>query len=221
MSLDLIPIRKPRERILGAWPLLIVKAISGDLVPRNPKGVPQSDAGSLGTSEFPWKRLYRVSGGLSIGQMKWVYTYNGLIVAPEGFMACDGRQITPENYYTEHPGAIAGVIEGSPILMRYMPNIVDRYLTSTLAATKNGMTPIPAVGANTTDFTHTHAMGTTSIPGYNGGNNGLGSCYTSDMNHTHTASHGAAIVDAGQAPRAMNVATNPESLVCRLYMRVI
>lgn len=58
MGLDTIPTRADGTTIVQDWFNVLKRVLSGDLVPRNGSGVATANAGSLGSSTFPWLSMF-------------------------------------------------------------------------------------------------------------------------------------------------------------------
>lgn len=146
-------------RIDASFFNLLRSILSGDLVPRASTGAPNAGSGSLGTSTLQWLRAHIASGHWSPGDIKEHHTYGGNFEYGQGFMVCDGRQITPANYDLEHgAGSWETYIGSSPLENKYLPNLIDRFPVGAAATPANGSSPIPSVGnpLNQLDLSHTH-----------------------------------------------------------------
>jgi hypothetical protein len=134
-------------------------ALSGDLVPRDSSGNVGTNTAGLGTSTYHFTKAFITSGAFSAGDIKAHHSYNGAAPIGDGWMLCDGRQVTQSNYDTEHgAGSWANFIVSSPLLNKYLPNMTSRYLVGKATTTQSGSSAITAVGntSNTIDLHHSH-----------------------------------------------------------------
>lgn len=157
MGSQTIPVRSGKTD--ASWFNLLKSVVAGDLVPRNASGVATAQAAALGTSSFRWLKAFIEVGHWSTGDVKLHHTYNGNNSPGQGWMKCDGRQITQANYDAEHGSGSWATYVGSTVLEnRYLPGLVGRYAVGASATTATGSSAIPTVGnANhQVDLRHTH-----------------------------------------------------------------
>lgn len=122
-------------------------ALSGDFVPRDGSGNVGTSVASLGQSSYQWLKAYVASGQFSLGDIKEHHSYNGAAPIGEGWMLCDGRQITQANYDSEHgSGHWNSYVVSSPLLNKYLPNLISRYTVGASSTTQSGASAITAVG---------------------------------------------------------------------------
>lgn len=218
MGLGIIPPRTDPTVINGTWFNVLKDALCSHVVPRNANGEPEANAGSLGDGAHRWLKLCRASGGPYLGQIIWVYDYNGIVEVPEGFMLCNGRFIIDTEYNAEHPGSgWAKYVGSTPLEWRRLPNLIGRYFSSnSLNQTVPGETAsIPSVGSNALMLEHAHHSAGTNPAPPNAGNNGQDPVPMGvPPGHVHTVNILTAL-DGG------NVNIQPESLAARPYMRII
>jgi hypothetical protein len=161
MSTETIPTRSNGQTIDQTWYNLLMTVLGTDFVPRTAGGVPTADVGNIGTATYPWIRAYIDTGYWAVGDVKLHHTYNALVVAGEGWMLCDGRQITQSAYDTEHgSGHWVTYIGSSPIANLYLPNFTGRYSVGKATTPQTGSSAITAVGnaSNLSSLTHTHTV---------------------------------------------------------------
>lgn len=101
-----------------------------------------------------------IPSSATIGEIKEMHTFNGLIPIPRGWMVLDGDIVNEANYDAIH-GAGAYVADGvatSSILNRNLPNMIGKYSVAVAATSQDGTAPITSVGniSNQTDLSHTH-----------------------------------------------------------------
>lgn len=196
----------------------IKTGIVGDLVPRT-AGVATDLAGDLGTEDYPFKKAEIASGYMDNGEIISIYDYNGLVPAPQGYMLCDGRQITEDAYDTEHgEGSWAEYIGSSVLENRYLPNLDDKYLCGETGATQDGTVALTyeGVSGNTVNFSHNH-----------GGANNTGQEAQQNNGHVSTTGTPASGSQIGHthtftiASTSQNKSIRPLSVVAKAYMRII
>lgn len=166
MSEELLPARKARQTITGMWMVQIAKALSGNLVPRNPSGAPQYGMGRLGTAEFPFERAHVRSGEYGCGTIVPVYDYANLTTPCQGWMLCNGDIICEEAYdaqYTRIPGDWERWVADSPLAGKRLPNMVDRYLVGASTTPQTGAAPLTYTGnaGSKVNLRHSH-LGSTN-----------------------------------------------------------
>lgn len=225
-----IPTRANGTAIDQLWFNSIQQALGADVFPRDTGGNVADVPGSLGSSTYRWLKAFIASGYWTLGDYKYHNTYNGAAPVDQGWMLCDGRQITQANYDTEHgAGSWATYIGTSPLLNKYLPGGAGKYLVGSATTPQDGTAPITTVGnaGNVANLSHSHTVNS----------------HTHDMgNHTHTLPNGTIIgVGAGALdPTTGGPSTNltgatspgtdsqlgtaniqPESIQAQLYMRII
>lgn len=221
MSAETIPTRQAPQQLKKEWINFIRSVLIGDYVPRNSSAIAEDSAGALGNSTYPFKDYHVAVGENGPGDLDFIYDYAGTVEAPEGWMLCDGRVINQTNYDTEHgSGAWAAYIVSSSLVNKYLPNFNGKYMRSDSgAATQAGSSPITSEGnaGNTINLQHNHGGSVTT-----GGNSSTVTItipYASDYGpypqngHTHTV----------DIPNDLSAAQDirPESLACKVFMRII
>lgn len=155
--------RADNQTITQIWYNSIQDALEGDVVPRDTGGIAGTEKGSLGNSSLAWLRAYISSGYFSAGDIKAHHSYNGTIPVGEGWMKCDGRQVTQAAYDTEHgAGHWNTYVVSSPLLNKYLPDLRARYLVgaSTGTTTQTGAGAITAIGntGHRISIAHSHTV---------------------------------------------------------------
>jgi hypothetical protein len=143
----------------AAWWNVFQSALAGDIVPRDGTATAADLAGSLGSATYPWQRMQIKSGHFRLGDVKFRHSFNGLLTVGEGWMLCDGRQITQANYDAEHgAGAWAAHVVSSPLLNKYLPNLIGRYAVGKAATSQDGSAAITNVGnpSSIVSLQHSH-----------------------------------------------------------------
>lgn len=134
----------------------------GSLIPIHPNTTTAVDnTYSLGTNEWKWRKGFIQSGYFSCGDIKAHYSYNGRVSAGHGWMLCDGRLINETNYDAEYgSGSWDSYIVTSPLDGKYLPNLINRYMTGSDTCTANGSSTIASVGnsSSAADLSHTHVI---------------------------------------------------------------
>lgn len=145
----------------------------GDLIPINENTVSASDVShDLGTSDHRWKTAYIENAQWKCGDVKMHHSYNGRCSAGQGWMLCDGRQITEANYNTEHgAGSWATYIGSSTLSGLYLPDMDSRYPVGVDATSQGGTTTVTTVGnaSHQINIQHSHTINnhTHTIPSHN------------------------------------------------------
>lgn len=90
------------------------------------------------------------------------HTFNGAVSVPRGWMKCDGSQILESTYNALHGAGSYSEdsISDSPLLTKFLPNLINKYARGTSDTTLTGTTPIASNG-NTDheiDIEHTHSL---------------------------------------------------------------
>lgn len=176
MGSTTIPARSNNQTIDQNWFNLLQQAVSTDVVPRNSSGVATDSAGSLGSSTYQWLKAFIASGYWDCGDVKIHHNYAGAVPVGQGWMLCDGRQVTQANYDAEHgSGSWAKYVGTSPLAGRYLPSMQDMLPMGKLSLSQDGSTFITSIGAtgNHINLQHSHTVNS----------------HTHDMgNHTHSIS---------------------------------
>jgi hypothetical protein len=224
MGLERILTRANGQSVDETWFNLLKKVFIGAFVPRNSSGIPTSLAGSLGTTDYRFKRLHVSSGGLFCGYLKYKYVYSGVsgLLEP-GWMLCDGRIINETNYDLEHG---AGAWEAheivSPVEGRYLPPSDGLHLRGVsmvgdiVSPTQSGVSPITTIGSAT----------------FEGEEHDHGDILTSSFANDRNLDRAAPVEDNPVAPKdhqhtlnlTLNSTTfdkNPVSIEMKLFMRIV
>lgn len=215
-------------------------AMTGDLVPRDSTGAPNSAGSALGSATLQFLKAYINLGHFKVGDVKIHHSFNGATPIGNGWMLCDGRQITQANYDTEHgAGTWATYVGSSPILNKYLPNQANRYAIGTGNTTQDGSAALTPVGlanhTQTVSLDHYHQWLTTSGPTTTPDNS-----FDSSGNPLTVARGGAAKVPGGPAVTTGNgpltganhftnisgayspgAVLQPDSIEVQYYMRII
>lgn len=214
-------------------------ALQGDNVPRNSSGVVTTQAGSLGSTVYKWLRSYISSGSFSVGDMKPHYDYAGAAPIDEGWMLCDGRQVTLANYDTEHgSGHWATYVGSSPIVNLYLPNLMGasgRYIVG--GTTQSGSSAITTVGLASHLFTvptHNHIWYITGgassnalsfdVNGNTYGVSGITPTSTNVGVPVVNNTNGLGVLSANgftSKAGAISQSAQPDSIAVPIYMRVV
>lgn len=190
------------------------QAFAGDIVPRDSFGNVGNGASALGQTSLEWIRAFIKSGYWSLGDIKAHHSFNGTAPIEEGWMLCDGRQITQANYDTEHgSGHWATYVGTSGLVNLFLPNLTGRYPVGAASTTQTGSSTITAVGnsGNTVNLSHTHSV-TVSL----GAANANIDFFTTPFNQyvgALSASSGSAL--------SSSQSIQPDSIQVLYYMRVI
>jgi hypothetical protein len=134
-------------------------ALLEELAPRNSSGVPTANAGSLGTSLYPWSRAHVTVGGHVCGEIKILHDFNGTITPGQGWMKCNGDQVTEAAYNAIHgAGSWDLYIISSPLANLHLPNMTGKYPVGVAATTQTGGSAITYVGntSHQINIAHTH-----------------------------------------------------------------
>lgn len=243
MGLGTLPTRSDGQRINLTWFNVLTTALIQDLLPRDGSGVVSNGAGSIGSSSFKWLSGYITTlystianittGYWAVGDIKIHHSYNGAASPGEGWMLCDGRQITQANYDTEHgAGRWASYIGSSPLANKYLPDLTNRYAVGKATTTQDGSVAITSVGiaghsinlahshtvnAHTHDLgNHTHAYGSGSSSGFAA--SGTGVAPTTAGPSTNTSGSASPGTDSKlNSPQSIQ----PDSIEVQYYMRII
>jgi hypothetical protein len=220
MSQDTIYVRSQGQYIVQSWINLIRSVLIGDIVPRNANGIADDELGQLGTEDYFFKSYAIAVGDLGPGDIEFIYDYDGTVTPLQGWMLCDGRVINESNYNTEHgAGSWDTYIVSSVLENKYLPNLTSKYLRSnSTTATQAGTSAITAIGnaSNQINLQHNHSSPVTSGNNdatYTGTNRGDAIKTIPANTHTHDLT----------IPNALSTTQDikPESLVCKVYMRII
>ena len=108
------------------------------------------DTYDLGTSTKRWSTIYSKKiitniGQWQVGNIKQRYSYNNTVPVEQGWMLCDGRQVTIANYDAEHSSGswttyIGSSVGASPIANLYLPQLCNNYLPIGASATSEAGT---------------------------------------------------------------------------------
>lgn len=134
-------------------------ALSGDVLARDASGNVGNNTASLGASATNWLKAFISSGYWSLGDIKMHHSYNATVPIGEGWMLCDGRQVTQAAYDTEHgAGHWATFVGSSGLLNKFLPDFTSRYPTGAATTTETGAGAIASVGraGNLVSLTHNH-----------------------------------------------------------------
>lgn len=160
MSTDNIPTRTNGNKIDETWFNLIKQVLAGIFTPRNISGVPTDVGGELGSEDYRWKHAHIAAGYWSPGDVKLHHSFDGEVGPGQGWMRCDGRQITQANYDAEHGVGSWDQFIGvaPPLENKYLPQMEGRYPVGTSLTTQDGSAPITNVGHNLhlVDLAHAH-----------------------------------------------------------------
>lgn len=159
MGSQTLPGRDNGQIIDEGWFEIFNSALDGDLVPRT-SGVATTLAGMLGTAALAWKRAHITTGYWKLGDIKAHHSYNGAFPAGEGWMLCDGRQITVATYEAEHGvGTWATYIGSTAASGLYLPvGTGSTFLCGVAQTTQTGSSAVAQIGANTINLTHSHGV---------------------------------------------------------------
>jgi hypothetical protein len=138
----------------------IKSALSGDYVPRNASGVPEDEAGDLGTSSFQFKKARIINGYLSVGDIKPHFSFNNTLKCGQGWFPCNGSIINEANYDAYHGvGSWDEYIVTSLLEGKYSPSMAGKYLVGIATTTQTGVIAITPVGntSHQVNLQHTHA----------------------------------------------------------------
>lgn len=135
------------------------QALSVDQVPRNVSGVPTANAGTLGTSTYPFKRADITTGYLFCGLVIQFISYNGLLTPGQGWFKMLGGIINETNYDVIHGAGSWDLYIGSSLLDgKYAPNMTSIYSVGATTTTQTGVGAFTTVGnaSHVASFSHTH-----------------------------------------------------------------
>ena len=139
------------------WFNSIRAALLVDLVSRTSGGVVTADIAELGRALYRWKQAFVAEGYFALGDFKLHHSYNGILKVGQGWMLCDGREITEANYNLEHSsGDWATYIGTSPLAGKYLPDIRNRLMSGVAETTQDGARPITTVGSASLNVEHKH-----------------------------------------------------------------
>lgn len=222
MGLINIPTRANGQNVDETWFNRLKSALVGVFVPRNTSGTPETEAGSLGTSTYRFKKAYITAGDLFVGAIKFKYRYTSVTVPiDKGWMLMDGRIINEANYDAEHGAGswAAHGVASSPIAGKYLPNTDGKYFRGVTGAVNNtqaGTVAITTSGSASVDPSHTHGSGTfTSGFATDANSVQVGTIIQetgNDARHTH---------DVTITALSTTVNTGPNAIEFNAYMRVV
>lgn len=141
----------------------IISATKTDIVPRNASGFPTANAGSIGTTAYPFKSANITTGSFFTGMIMPMIDYNGAISPGQGWFPCSGAIINSTNYDAIHgAGSWTTYIGSSDLDGLYAPNINNnKYIVGSTTTTDDGTTAITTTG-NTSHSSpvsaHTHSI---------------------------------------------------------------
>lgn len=208
-------------------------ALSGDILPRDADGVASAGAGELGTSTFPFLRAEIISAYCYGGFLIPWYDYAGAVPLPQGYMLCNGDQVTRVKYNEQHRSSIsdtfdywATYVESSPVENLYTPDMRDRHLKGTTGTLQSGITAITPSGniGNTINLSHNHGGSAptalvSNVSSPQMGNDGVPTAsvaYPMAYNTNFGHSHSAAI------PSALgSVDITPVSITLKFLIRIV
>jgi hypothetical protein len=247
MGTETIPDRANSTVIDQSWFNIVKSAIKGDWVPRNSSGVATTLGGSIGTSALVWLKAHIAAGYWSVGDLKIHHSFNGAIGPGQGWMLCDGRQITEALYDTEHgAGSWASYVGSSTLTNKYLPDFSSKYPVGA-STTQDGSIAITSVGnaSNQINLAHTHttpahahkwydatAAGTPDLDGAGNSFVGgvgktagqghlvvstVGSDNSPNADKSTDTSGGGTSGSGGSATQSIQ----PESIAVQYYMRII
>ena len=159
MGADNITTRANTTAFDAAWFNEYKSALSLDIVPRNASAVATDEGASLGSATYKFKKMNIASGYFKPGDIKWRHSYNGTVTVSQGWMLCDGREVTKDNYDAEHGAGSWDLYIGvSAIQNKKLPDLRDRYGRGVDDTTQTGDDALISVGtANHAYVTqHTH-----------------------------------------------------------------
>jgi len=138
------------------------------------------DTYDLGTSTKRWSTIYSKKiitniGQWQVGNIKQRYSYNNTVPVEQGWMLCDGRQVTIANYDAEHSSGswttyIGSSVGASPIANLYLPQLCNNYLP---------------IGASATSEAGTSALSTFGLVSTNNNITIAAHSHTYNISHTH------------------------------------
>lgn len=201
-------------------------AICADIYPRDANGDATSSAGELGTATYPWLSAAVKNGYLAPGVIIPWYDYAGLLDLPQGYMICNGSQITKDNYNEQHKTSVddttdywAQYVGSSELENLYLPGGEARYLMGSTSTLPTGQTTIPEEGAagSVVSLAHNHGSPVTTGTSPNllfGNDGGVASTYYSLTNsHTHTFAVPTALT--------LGIIVEPVSIDVKFLLRIV
>lgn len=159
MGLDNIPTRSTGQTILDDFFNVLKRVCGIDFVPRNVSGVPQANAGQLGTPTYPWERANITNGYFVCGQVMMFHDFNGALSPGQGWMKCNGDIVNEANYDAIHgAGAWDTYIVGSLLDGKYLPNMNNKFPVGATNTTQAGSSAITFEGntSHQINIAHTH-----------------------------------------------------------------
>lgn len=98
------------------------------------------------------------------GDMKQFHSYNGLLSPGQGWMLCDGRQITETNYNTEHGAGsyatfISPLINGS-LVNKFLPAMDNKFAVGKNSTPQDGSIALTFEGnaSHEVNLSHSHTV---------------------------------------------------------------
>jgi hypothetical protein len=139
----------------------IVAALKQDFVPRNSSAVATANGGRLGTATYPWERANITTGYWVVGDVKMFHDFNGTLTPGQGWMKCNGNQVTEAAYDVIHgAGAWDLWITSSPIENLYLPNMNNKFPVGITDTVQTGAIAIVSEGnaSHQVSLAHTHTV---------------------------------------------------------------
>lgn len=167
----------------------IQDGLTGNIYPRNSSGVATDKAADLGSSALPWLAASS-EDSIPVGTIIGWYDYAGLLTMPQGWMLCDGSIVNESNYNSQHAAGDWLVYVGaSPIGGIYLPNLNNKFLKGTDAATQSGTSAITSSGnvGHVVDMAHDHG-GVATDASYTG--SAMSDAGAGTEHYVASASHG-------------------------------
>lgn len=233
MGAETIPVRYNKDEthsgvIDETWYDTLTAALSENLVPRA-DGVPQTLSATLGSATYPFRRLQEASGGFRPGDFKSRHSYGGILPVSDGWMLCDGRQITKATYDAEHgAGSWDAHIVGTPFEDKYLPNFVGKYSRGKAATNQNGDVALTSVGnqGNIKSLLHNHQYNKIPSDGFDCSydSNGAERALTYQVKSwTRSFLFSSAYMPNAFTDSRLSAvqSVQPESLEVLIYMRII
>lgn len=195
----------------------IQQAMAGDLLPRDSDGDATDLAGDLGTSALPWLKMNVRTGHLATGVLVPWYDFAGLLTLPQGYMLCNGDQITRAKYNQQHRTGVGDAtdywaiyIASTELENLYLPGGDGRFMQGTTSATEDGTLPLTEYGAvgSLINLAHDHggALNTdetgNAVDDYFGGKPIVKS---TDVSHHHTVTVPSALTTQDVTPVSIDV----------------
>lgn len=198
----------------------IQSGVTGDIYPRV-AGLATDKGADLGSETYKWLGAEIISGYLTAGIMIPWYDYAGLLSVPQGWMLCDGSQVTKSAYDSQHASGDWDLyVSSSQFEELYLPNMNAVYLKGTTGATQSGSAPITTAGnsGHVINLSHDH-----------GGSVNLGSLNAdrsvtdgSDQSYIDAGAGGAHTHTATINPDlTSNISIKPQSQKAKFLIRIV